>query len=192
MRGTSSNTNTAGSGPQSIRYPLIEIEGMDVGALKAADCRAIACEAIHAALSAAGYDTDAPSEVSLRVVPDVESHALNKQYRDQDKPTNVLSFPSHNPDELSEVFAWAKAGGPPVLLGDLVIASGVIEAEAHAAGKAIQSHYTHLVIHGLLHLLGYDHIEDDQALKMEALEVEILAELGIQDPYQPIEEAMDD
>jgi len=192
MASAVSDMDPSGSAPQFAVYPIIEIEALDIGALNATECHDLALQAIQTAFTAAGYDTSTPSEISLRIVGDAESRALNKDYRDQDKPTNVLSFPMQDLDELSESFAWAKDGGPPVLLGDLVIAAGVISAEALEQGKAIRSHYMHLVIHGLLHLLGYDHIEDDQATQMEALEIKIMADLGIPDPYQPIEETTDD
>ncbi len=112
-------------------------------------------------------------EITLRFVDNDESQALNAQYRGQDKPTNVLSFPFECPPNL-----------PINLLGDLVIAVPVVTLEAEQQQKAYWDHLAHLVVHGTLHLLGYDHIEDEEAEAMEALERTILDQLGIDDPYQ--------
>ena len=111
-------------------------------------------------------------ELTIRLVNVDESQQLNKQYREKDKPTNVLSFPFEVPQgiELN-------------LLGDLVICAQVVEQEATAQNKALFDHWAHMVIHGCLHLLGYDHINDTDANEMEALEVEILAKLLIANPY---------
>ncbi|WP_066966162.1 rRNA maturation RNase YbeY [Microbulbifer sp. Q7] len=116
------------------------------------------------------------AEISLRIVNDDESQALNLQYRGKDKPTNVLSFPADIPAEL----------GLP-LLGDLVICAPVVAREAEQQHKALAAHWAHMVVHGTLHLLGYDHIEDDEAEIMESLETRILAELGVDDPYRPVD-----
>lgn len=126
----------------------------------------------HWARSAlAGRRRDA--EVSIRIVDAAESQVLNRQYRGQDKPTNVLAFPAELPPEL----------GLP-LLGDLVICREVVEAEAAAQAKPPDAHWAHMVVHGTLHLVGYDHESAAEAEAMEALETEILAELGWPDPYQ--------
>jgi len=112
-------------------------------------------------------------ELTIRLVNNEESQQLNLQYREKDKPTNVLSFPFEVPEgiELN-------------LLGDLVICAQVVAQEADAQNKALFDHWAHMVIHGCLHLMGYDHINDNDALEMEALEVEILAKLAINDPYE--------
>ncbi len=112
-------------------------------------------------------------ELTIRLVNNEESQQLNLQYREKDKPTNVLSFPFEVPEgiELN-------------LLGDLVICAQVVAQEADAQNKALFDHWAHMVIHGCLHLMGYDHINDKDALEMEALEVEILAKLAINDPYE--------
>lgn len=112
-------------------------------------------------------------ELTIRLVNLDESQQLNKQYRQKDKPTNVLSFPFEVPTgiELN-------------LLGDLVICSQVVEQEAKAQNKILFDHWAHMVTHGCLHLLGYDHINDDDANEMEALEVKILAKLSISNPYE--------
>ncbi|MEY0233934.1 rRNA maturation RNase YbeY [Providencia manganoxydans] len=112
------------------------------------------------------------SEVTIRVVDEAESHHLNLIYRGKDKPTNVLSFPFEAPPEVELP-----------LLGDLIICRQVVEQEALEQQKTAEEHWAHMVVHGCLHLLGYDHIEDDEAEEMEGLETEILAELGYADPY---------
>ncbi|MFV3319028.1 rRNA maturation RNase YbeY [Pseudomonas putida] len=115
----------------------------------------------------------ADSEMTIRLVDEAEGRELNNTYRHKDYATNVLSFPADVPDELLDI----------PLLGDLVICVPVVEREASEQGKALEAHWAHLVIHGCLHLLGYDHIDDDEAEEMEALERELLAELGHPDPY---------
>jgi len=126
----------------------------------------------HWARSAlAGRRRDA--ELSIRIVDAAESQVLNRRYRGKDKPTNVLAFPAELPAELELP-----------LLGDLVICRDVVEAEAVEQAKPLEAHWAHMVIHGTLHLVGYDHETDAEAAAMEALEVEILAELGWPDPYQ--------
>lgn len=115
----------------------------------------------------------ADSEMTIRLVDEVEGRELNHTWRHKDYATNVLSFPADVPDELLEI----------PLLGDLVICVPVVAREAAEQGKALDAHWAHLTIHGCLHLLGYDHIDDDEAEEMEALERELLAELGYPDPY---------
>ena len=112
------------------------------------------------------------SEVTIRVVDKAESHELNHTYRGKDKPTNVLSFPFEAPPGIELP-----------LLGDLIICRQVVEQEAREQDKALEAHWAHMVIHGSLHLLGYDHIEDDEAEEMESLETEIMLALGYPDPY---------
>ncbi|AZL66842.1 rRNA maturation RNase YbeY [Pseudomonas oryziphila] len=115
----------------------------------------------------------ADSEMTIRLVDEAEGRELNHTYRHKDYATNVLSFPADVPDDLLDI----------PLLGDLVICVAVVEREAQEQGKSLEAHWAHLVIHGCLHLLGYDHIDDDEAEEMEALERELLAELGHPDPY---------
>ena len=112
------------------------------------------------------------SEVTIRLVDEAESHELNNTYRGKDRPTNVLSFPFEAPPGIELP-----------LLGDLVICRQVVEKEAKEQGKALEAHWAHMVVHGSLHLLGYDHIEDDEAEEMESLETEIMLALGYPDPY---------
>ena len=111
-------------------------------------------------------------ELSIRLVEIEESAELNKTYRAKSGPTNVLSFPFDSPIPME-----------PKLLGDLVICVPVVEKEAVEQAKQLEHHWAHLVVHGCLHLLGYDHIENDQAEEMEAFEVEILQTLAIDNPY---------
>jgi probable rRNA maturation factor len=115
----------------------------------------------------------ADSELTIRLVDEAEGRELNNTWRHKDYATNVLSFPADVPDELLDI----------PLLGDLVICVPVVAREAAEQGKSPDAHWAHLVIHGCLHLLGYDHIDDDEAEEMEALERELLAELGYPDPY---------
>ncbi|WP_439236213.1 rRNA maturation RNase YbeY [Lonepinella koalarum] len=116
-------------------------------------------------------------EMTIRIVDEAESHELNLRYRGKDRPTNVLSFPFECPDEVELP-----------LLGDLVICRQVVEKEAVEQGKPLIAHWAHLVVHGSLHLLGYDHIEQDEAEEMESLETEIMLGLGFEDPYSYDEE----
>ncbi|MBD1564122.1 rRNA maturation RNase YbeY [Vibrio sp. SA48] len=112
------------------------------------------------------------AEVTIRVVDVQESQQLNREYRGKDKPTNVLSFPFEAPP-----------GMEIDLLGDLVICRQVVEQEAQEQNKPLLAHWAHMVVHGSLHLLGYDHIEDDEAEEMESLETEIMLDMGFEDPY---------
>jgi probable rRNA maturation factor len=115
----------------------------------------------------------ADSELTIRLVDEAEGRELNSTYRQRDYATNVLSFPADVPDEMLDI----------PLLGDLVICAPVVAREALEQNKPLLAHWAHMVIHGCLHLLGYDHIEDEEAEEMEALERELLAELGHADPY---------
>ena len=118
---------------------------------------------------------DRSGDVSVRIVDEDEMRALNKDYRDQDKPTNVLSFPAGTVEGLP-------AGETP-MLGDIVVCANVLTREASEQGKAIADHWGHIVVHGTLHLLGHDHTSEPEASEMETLERDILAGLGIADPY---------
>ena len=123
-------------------------------------------------LEAAILPFQAEAEVTVRIVDDAESQQLNFDYRSKDKPTNVLSFPFQCPPGIELP-----------LLGDLVICAPVVAAEAAEQHKSLQAHWAHMVVHGCLHLLGFDHINDDDAEQMEAEEVTILQQLGITNPY---------
>ena len=115
------------------------------------------------------------AELCIRLVDPEESRELNHQYRGKDKPTNVLSFPFEVPDDI-----------PLNLLGDLVVCADVVRREAEEQNKPLHNHWAHMVVHGTLHLIGYDHINDEDAEEMEQLEREILAQLDIPDPYKEI------
>ena len=169
-------------------------------------------KAVDAAVKFAGLpglaDYPSPIEVSIKLTDNSEIHALNKQWRDKDKPTNVLSFPMLEDDELNslrhpELVSGSIAPQMPdgeaakwmlkqvrgeeqemeLLLGDIILAYGVCEAEAAEKNIPVADHAAHLVIHGMLHLLGHDHIDDDEAEAMEALEVKALASIGLGNPY---------
>lgn len=131
--------------------------------------------AATAAAAALGGDTS-ERVLGVRLAGNAEVHALNKQYRGKDKSTNILSFGA----DLDGTH-WPE--GEPLPLGDVILAHGVVEAEAAEFGKKIESHLTHLIVHGVLHLAGYDHEEAETADEMEALEIQILAGLGIDNPY---------
>ncbi|MCC8684474.1 rRNA maturation RNase YbeY [Xanthomonas campestris] len=116
------------------------------------------------------------ADLAVRVVDEKEGCSLNHHYRGKDYATNVLSFPAEMPEGLPK-------GVKMPLLGDLVICAPVVAREAAEQGKSLSAHYAHLTVHGTLHLLGWDHEDDKEADAMEQLEREILAELGIDDPY---------
>ncbi|MDP3258795.1 MAG: rRNA maturation RNase YbeY [Bosea sp. (in: a-proteobacteria)] len=140
----------------------------DLAALRAQTLRAI-----EAGLAVAPVQPAAGAELSLLLTDDRRIRIVNRDWRGFDKATNVLSFPAASADRI--------AASP--VLGDIVIAFETVAAEAEAEGKALADHFSHLVIHGLLHLLGEDHETDADAQRMEALEVAALARLRIADPY---------
>ncbi|PKM21041.1 MAG: rRNA maturation RNase YbeY [Gammaproteobacteria bacterium HGW-Gammaproteobacteria-15] len=129
-------------------------------------------EQVQQWLEAAILPFQAEAEVTVRIVDNSESQQLNFDYRSKDKPTNVLSFPFQCPPGIELP-----------LLGDLVICAPVVAAEAAEQHKSLQAHWAHMVVHGCLHLLGFDHINDDDAEQMEAEEITILQQLGITNPY---------
>lgn len=115
------------------------------------------------------------ADVSVRIVDEQEMQALNRNYRDQDKPTNVLAFPAGD--------AGFVPPGEVPLLGDIVVCAGVVAREADEQGKPPGHHWSHMLVHGTLHLLGYDHHEEAEAAEMEGLEKSVLARYGLDDPY---------
>lgn len=123
-------------------------------------------------VDAALAHTNKDFELTIRLVDENESQTLNNEYRHKNKPTNVLSFPFEVPEgiELN-------------LLGDIIICVSVVENEANDQHKPLHDHWAHMVTHGCLHLLGYDHISDEEAEEMESLEIEILKKTGIDNPY---------
>ena len=141
-------------------------------------------DAAQAAIAESAYPeltaSERPVELSVRLTGDAEVRALNAEWRGKDKATNVLSFPLSDADDLKQT----KFSGQELLLGDIVLARGVCETEAGDKGVSVEQHAAHLLVHGTLHLLGYDHHEDGEAEDMEAREVRALARLGIADPYQ--------
>lgn len=145
---------------------------------------ALARRAAEAAIAESAFPQlatgDRSIEISVRLSGDDEVHALNNQWRGKDQPTNVLSFPMANTQNLDQ----ANIGGPQMLLGDIILARGVCGVEATAKSVPLEQHATHLLVHGTLHLLGYDHHDDGAAADMEAREVRALARLGIANPYE--------
>ena len=144
--------------------------------------QALAEQAAAAAIAESAFPALAAGpravELSLRVAGDEEVHGLNRQWRGKDKPTNVLSFPMADAAELD----GAGEPGPELMLGDIILARGVCAAEAAAKSIPLDRHAAHLMVHGTLHLLGYDHQDDAAATDMEARETRALARLGIADP----------
>jgi probable rRNA maturation factor len=136
------------------------------------DLEPLAERAVLETLRQSGAKIAGAAELSIVLTGDAEQQQLNAQWRGIDRPTNVLSFPQIAP------------GGPVRgLLGDIVLARETLEREAAEQGISFTDHFTHLVVHGFLHILGYDHLVEDEALVMEGLETQILASLGIADPY---------
>ena len=121
----------------------------------------------------AAYLDEKPAVASLLVATSAEIQDLNKQYRNKDKATNVLSFPVQLPEEVDVN-----------LLGDIVLCPSVIKREAEQQSKSEESHWAHMVVHGMLHLQGYDHVKEDDAEEMEQLEIDILHKLGYENPYE--------
>lgn len=124
-------------------------------------------------------DTPGQYDVSVRIVDEDEIRTLNKQFRQQDKPTNVLAFPAGSPDQFSGL-----PEDTVQALGDLVICGPLVEREAEEQGMSTAGHWGHLLVHGMLHLLGYDHQTSGQAAEMETIEKRILAIRGYENPYQ--------
>lgn len=144
----------------------------------------LAEKAAEAAIAESGYpelaDLERTVEISVTFTGNEQVRALNAKWRDKNKLTNVLSFPMADERDLGR----ANLAGPELLLGDIVLARGVCEAEAADKGVPVEQHTSHLLVHGTLHLLGYDHHNDAQAADMEQREVRALARLGIANPYK--------
>ncbi len=163
---------------------MLETAVINEGWPDATDWEALAAAATLAAVARTPYaglaDAHTATEIAVRLTSDAEVRVLNADYREKDKPTNVLSFPMLAPEEIADL---ATSTAPEVLLGDIILAQGVCETEAAEKGISVAAHATHLIVHGTLHLLGYDHIEDAEAESMEALERAAMADLGHADPY---------
>jgi probable rRNA maturation factor len=144
----------------------------------------LARKAAEAAIAESAFpdltESERAVELSVTLTSDEHVRELNAKWRNKDKPTNVLSFPMA--DELD--LGRANVSGMELLLGDIVLAHGVCEAEAAEKGVPLEQHATHLMVHGTLHLLGYDHHKDSEAADMEAREVRALERLGIANPYE--------
>jgi len=138
------------------------------------DAEALARRAALAACAAL-EDMPANAEVSVLLTDDARQQVLNRDWRGQDKPTNVLSFPGDDPADVP--------AGAPLLLGDISVAFETTAREADEQQKSLADHFCHLVVHGMLHLLGFDHESPGQAEEMECLEIEVLAGLGVASPY---------
>ncbi|MEO5805432.1 rRNA maturation RNase YbeY [Devosia sp.] len=131
-----------------------------------------AAEAVLEALMQSRARVKGAAEISIVLTDDAEQRYLNREWRGKDSSTNVLSFPQIEPF------------GPVVgILGDIILARETLEREAIEQGTSFADHFTHLIVHGFLHILGYDHLTDEEALQMESLETQILAVLGVADPY---------
>lgn len=166
----------------------IDIEGWPAPSGEWRDWEALAARAADAAVGAEPALANPRLEVSVLFTSDAEVHALNREWRQRDRPTNVLSFPMLARDELLALGGGGDENAPPVMppvpLGDIALAYETCAREAADKGVALEHHAAHLIVHGLLHLAGHDHVlGDEQAEAMEAIEVKALAILGIADPY---------
>ncbi len=151
------------------------------------DWQPVSDKAVLAALNVAPYsrltETSATICVSIRFADNAEVHALNRDYRDKDKPTNILSFPMVQQDMLEMV---ANTDDGEILLGDMILAHEICALEAEEKAINLAQHVAHLIVHGTLHLLGFDHVDDIEAEAMEALEVKALASMGLPNPYSDL------
>lgn len=180
MRASANKATNDGAGAMPV--PPLDI-ATDVASAEwtaaLGDAVPVAERALAAAFAGAGRRSGGAAEVSLVLADDAMVAGLNRDYRGKDGPTNVLSFAQGDGDDPPA----GLPDGMPVLLGDVVIAFGVADREAREQGIPLADHLSHLCVHGMLHLLGFDHIKTDEADRMERLETEILGGLGIPDPY---------
>ena len=149
---------------------VVDVEVVDPAWLAAGDVESLAQDAVAATLIEAGRRVHPDAEISIRLCDDDEIRALNLAWRNKDKATNVLSFP-------------APAGNQGPLIGDIVVAFEYVSEEARESGRSLPDHLTHMIVHGFLHLLGFDHEKELDAEEMEDLERRVLAQLGMKDPY---------
>lgn len=134
---------------------------------------ALAAAAVRAAFEEAGLVARPDAELALTLTDDARVRALNAEWRGRDAPTNVLTFPAVEPEETPDA----------AMLGDVILAFETIAREAGEQDKPLGDHFAHLVVHGVLHLFGHDHLDDTQADAMEAIEIRALARIGVPDPY---------
>jgi probable rRNA maturation factor len=153
----------------------IEVSELSIAWRILPEADSLARRAIEASGEIAGVALAEGAEVGVQFADDSHLRALNRQWRNIDQPTNVLSFPAFGTSGL--------AIAP--MLGDIVLAFETTQSEAEAEGKTLADHTAHLIVHGFLHLIGYDHMSDAEADAMEQMEIRILAELGVADPYAP-------
>ena len=152
-----------------MNLPLIDINVEGEVDLLGLEFETLSQRSVAAAIGSAELDVPENAELSIMLCDDAMIQQLNAQWRDKDKPTNVLSFPGETGD---------------ILLGDIVISMDTVAREAALENKSVEDHVTHLIVHGFLHLFGYDHETDDEAVEMESLETKILGQLGIANPYE--------
>jgi probable rRNA maturation factor len=170
----------------SLEIALDKDEEWDSSGGNSTDWKPLVRRAAEAAIAESAYpelaELERRVEISVTLTGDEQVRVLNAKWRGKDKPTNVLSFPMADERDLSR----ANVAEAELLLGDIILARGVCETEAEEKAVSVEQHATHLVIHGTLHLLGYDHQRDDDAADMEAREVRALKRLGIANPYEVI------
>jgi len=163
-----------------VAQVTVEVElACDAWRLACADIEAITEEAARLAFMRAAPEGGADVILELSLTDDAEQQSLNREYRGKDAPTNVLAFPLDDPEA-------PPLAGALVLLGAITLARGTVAREAEMQGKPLADHVRHLAVHGVLHLLGYDHEDPAEAERMERAEIAILAELGVPDPYRDI------
>jgi len=161
--------------PQAWTFSGEELQALSDVAVQAA---------FHVGLESAGFDHwEADSALSIAFLDDSRVARLNEDFRDKPQPTNVLSWPNYDGEEPEEIIEQGQADHLSVYWGDLALAGQTVTREAMEQEKSLDAHLSHLIIHGVLHLLGYDHIEDDQAELMEGLERLAMRDLGYPDPY---------
>jgi probable rRNA maturation factor len=167
---------------------MIDVAVINEGWGNSTDWDALASRAVAATMGRTAYQalaaSDMPVEIAIRLTSDEAVHLLNRDYRGKDSATNVLSFPMIDPADLATLLPAHGPAQGEVLLGDIVLAQGVCKTEAAERAITLEAHTTHLIVHGVLHLVGFDHIEDEEAGAMESLERVVLQELGLHDPYE--------
>lgn len=164
-------------------YPGLDIEIDVMDDTLGIEFQDLAESLVGSVLKVEGVASNIAGELYIRIVSNDEMRSLNRDHRNKDKPTNVLSFQTIEGDDLAVALENAATSGPPLVLGDIIIAAPVVIEEARRQNKPPMHHFAHLLVHGLLHLLNYDHMEDEEAEEMEARERAILKAFSISDPY---------